>query len=294
MQQLVDVLGGTFHMGSDTAYPEEAPRHERGVNRFQIGFAPVTNFEFGRFVVATGYKSTAEKKLEEEVARGLTEELRAPGSVVFTPPPYGVDVVEGAWWSFVRGACWYAPLGPNSSIIEKPDHPVVHVSLLDAMAYCEWAGVRLPTEVEWEFAARSGIDSDGEYSWGSELSPAGQMMANHWRGEFPSRPDPENLAGTSVVGTFPPNELGLVDMIGNVWEWTSTEFIEGHVHHSCCGNNSATEDPFNQGGRLMVLKGGSFLCATNYCSRYRPAARIPQPSYFSTSHIGFRVAATIG
>ena len=278
-------------MGSDNAYPEEAPRHERRVTAFRIGMAPVTNLDFGRFVVATGYKTVAERRLSDEVARGLAPELRQPGSVVFSPPAFGVDVDEGAWWQFVPGACWHAPQGPDSSITDKPSHPVVHVCLIDAMAYCEWAGVRLPSEIEWEFAARSARDSDTAFAWGAELMPSGRVMANHWRGEFPSRPNPDNIGGTSPVGSFPPNELGLVDMIGNVWEWTSTEFVEGHVTNACCGGAKKTDDPFEQGGQAMVLKGGSHLCAVNYCSRYRPAARIPQPAHFATSHIGFRVAA---
>lgn len=290
---LINVPSGHFHMGSDSAYPEEAPRHERHVAAFRIGVVPVTNFDFGRFVVATGYVTIAERELSDEIARGLALELRAPGSVVFVPPAFGDEVDEGSWWQFLPGACWHAPLGPSSSIADKPDHPVVHVSMVDALAYCEWAGVRLPTESEWEFAARSGVDSDDSFAWGSELSPAGRVMANHWRGEFPSRPDADNVGGTSAVGVFPANDLGLYDMIGNVWEWTSTDFVEGHVTGSCCGNYVSAEDPFEQGGRMMVLKGGSHLCAVNYCSRYRPTARIPQPSHFATSHIGFRVAADV-
>ena len=287
----VHVPAGTFHMGSDKAYPEEAPRHERSVDQFSIGRAPVTNLEFGRFVVATGYKTVAEQQLSDDVARGLSVELRQPGSVVFAPPSFGSEVDEGEWWQFVPGACWHAPHGRESSIADKPNHPVVHVCLVDALAYCEWAGTRLPSEIEWEFAARSARDSDTAFSWGTELTPGGRIMANHWRGEFPSRPDPDNIGSTSPVGSFPANDLGLVDMIGNVWEWTSTEFVEGHVTNSCCGGASKAEDPFEQGGRMMVLKGGSHLCAVNYCSRYRPTARIPQPAHFATSHIGFRVVA---
>lgn len=277
-------------MGSDRAYPEEAPRHKRSVNGFKIADRPVTNLDFGRFVVATGYKTVAERQLDVDIARGLSPELRVPGSVVFVAPTGDGVVVEGSWWQFVPGACWHAPLGPDSSIADKPDHPVVQISLLDAEAYCEWAGVRLPTEVEWEYAARSGRNGDTEFAWGSELSPDGREMANHWQGEFPTHPSPTNIGGTSRVESFPPNELGLFDMIGNVWEWTTTEFAEGHSTESCCAGSTGPEDPFQQGGKLMVLKGGSHLCAVNYCSRYRPAARIPQPSHFSASHIGFRVA----
>jgi len=290
----VEVPDGSFHMGSDRAYPEEAPCHKRSVKGFRIGTTPVTNFEFGRFVVATGYKTIAERRLDNDIARGLSADLRVPGSVVFVAPPFGSSVDEGSWWTFVPGACWHAPHGPHSSIADKSDHPVVQVSLVDALAFCAWAGARLPTEAEWEFAARSGLDSDTEYAWGSELSPQGRVMANHWLGEFPSRPDPANVGGTTRVASFPANELGLFDMIGNVWEWTMTEFVEGHSTNSCCGGNTQADDPFQQGGKLMVLKGGSHLCAVNYCSRYRPSARIPQSSHFSASHIGFRVVRDLG
>ncbi len=277
-------------MGCDVAYPEEAPRHQRTVAAFRISEAPVTNLEFGRFVVATGYKTVAERRLDDDIARGLPSMLRMPGSTVFTPPVDGDTCDEGAWWTFVAGACWHAPLGPSSSILDKPDHPVVHIALPDALAYCDWAGVRLPSEAEWEFAARSGHESAAKFAWGDELMPNGRQMANHWLGEFPSNPASNNLGTTSAVGAFPGNELGLVDMIGNVWEWTSSEFSDHHEVTSCCGGAEVL-DPLQQGGRTMTLKGGSHLCAENYCSRYRPAARIPQPEYYAASHIGFRVAS---
>lgn len=288
--QLVQLSGGDFHLGSDAGYPEEAPRHLTNVDTFRIARAPVTNFDFGRFVVATGYRTIAEQRLSSEIARGLPDNLRVPGSMVFTAPPNNADVEEGSWWRFVPGACWHAPTGPESSIVDKPHHPVVHISLVDALAYCDWAGMRMPTEVEWEFAARSGRDSQTTFAWGEDLEPGGERMANYWRGEFPSRPLDDNLGTTSPVGQFPPNEAGLIDMIGNVWEWTTTMFTDGHAVTSCCGAQEI-KDPFQQGGELMVLKGGSHLCAVNYCSRYRPTARIPQPSHYSASHIGFRVAA---
>ena len=290
MVQFVNIRGGQFQLGSDDAYPEEAPRHERSVGGFKIATAPVTNLDFGRFVVATGYRTVAERRLDDDIGRGLARELRVPGSIVFVPPARGAIVDEGSWWRFVPGACWHAPLGPQSTIADKADHPVVHISKIDALAYCEWADVRLPTEIEWEFACRGGRDSGTAFSWGDELSPGGRVMANHWLGDFPSSPRADNIGGTSRVGLFPPNELGIVDMIGNVWEWTTTEFHDGHIVSSCCGGDSG-EDPFQQGGRVFALKGGSHLCAVNYCSRYRPTARIPQPEYFSASHIGFRVAA---
>jgi sulfatase modifying factor 1 len=287
--QLVEVPGGTFHLGSDSSYPEEAPRHERSVEGFRIATTPVTNLDFGRFVVATGYRTIAERHLDDDVGRGLAQELRVPGSVVFVVPTPTDHIDEGSWWHFIPGACWHAPQGPESSIADKADHPVVHIAHVDALAYCSWAGVRLPSEVEWEFAARSGRDSNSEFSWGDELYLGGRPMANHWLGAFPFSPASGNVGGTTRVGTYPANELGAYDMIGNVWEWTSSDFHEGHRVSACCGGT--TEDPLQQGGRLMVLKGGSHLCAENYCSRYRPTARIPQPAHFSASHIGFRVAA---
>ncbi|MFM7744220.1 MAG: formylglycine-generating enzyme family protein [Actinomycetota bacterium] len=284
----VRIGSGSFRMGSNDAYPEEAPSHERHVESFLIAASPVTNLAFARFVVATNYLTVAERVLPQSVSHGLDAALRMPGSAVFLPPGEADDVEEGAWWSFVAGACWHAPQGPSTSIIDKPQHPVVHVALADALAYCEWAEVRLPTEAEWEFAARSGLESTTTFAWGTELHPNGRIMANHWQGEFPSKPTADNRGGTSAVGEFPPNQLGLYDMIGNVWEWTSTEFTERHVTDSCCGHASTT-DPLQQGGRTMTLKGGSYLCSENYCSRYRPSARIPQPEYFSASHVGFRV-----
>jgi len=275
-------------MGSDSAYPEEAPKHVRQVEGFSIGVTPVTNLAFARFVVETNYVTVAERVLPSPVSQGLDAGARGPGSAVFAPPTQAADVAEGDWWSFVAGACWHAPQGPGSSIIDKPQHPAVHVAFPDALAYCEWAKVRLPTEIEWEFAARSGLDSDSAFAWGTELRPEGRIMANHWHGEFPFQPTADNRGGTSSVGEFPPNQAGLYDMIGNVWEWTSTEYTERHIVESCCGRVEAT-DPLQQGGRVMTLKGGSYLCSENYCSRYRPSARIPQPEYFSASHIGFRV-----
>jgi sulfatase modifying factor 1 len=288
---MLTMHGGTFHMGSNDAYPEEGPRVRRDVADFSLAPCPVTNREFGRFVVSTGYRTIAERTLPLAVSIGFGHDGRVPGSMVFSAPPSDVasaELEEGSWWSFVPGACWHSPFGPESSVLERPDHPVVHISLVDALAFCEWSGCRLPTEEEWEFAARSGRDVDSPYMWGHELFPAGVAMANHWLGEFPHRPHPLNAGATTPVGSYPPNELGLYDMIGNVWEWTTSEFDDRHHPKSCCGGE--TSDPLRQGGRIMVLKGGSHLCAENYCSRYRPTARIPQAEYFTASHIGFRVA----
>ncbi|MBJ7460503.1 MAG: formylglycine-generating enzyme family protein [Ilumatobacteraceae bacterium] len=268
----IQIGPGDFCMGSDSGYPEEAPEHKQAVQAFAIASTPVTNFDFGRFVVATKYQTQAEHQ---------------SGSIVFHQPLLGANVEELSWWQFEEGASWYSPTGPASGIADKPTHPVVHISFIDALAYCEWADCRMPNEIEWEYAARG--STHGTFAWGNDLYPNGQVMANHWVGEFPSRPGLENIGTTTSVGTYPANQNGLFDMIGNVWEWTTSEFFEGHSLHACCGTQKK-QDPFQEGGRLMVLKGGSHLCAENYCSRYRPSARIPQPEYSSASHIGFRVA----
>jgi len=259
-------------MGSDSGYLEEAPQHRQTVQAFSIGTTPVTNLDFGRFVVATKYRTVAEHQ---------------NGSMVFLPPFVGEEMEELSWWQFVEGASWHKPSGRNSTVVDKSTHPVVHIAFIDALAYCEWAGCRMPNEIEWEYAARG--STHGTFAWGDDLYPNGQVMANHWVGEFPSRPVLENIGTTTSVGAYPANQNGLFDMIGNVWEWTTSEFFEGHSLHACCGTQKK-QDPLQEGGRLMVLKGGSHLCAENYCSRYRPSARIPQPEYSSASHIGFRVA----
>ena len=276
----VQLGAANFQMGSTSGYPEEGPVHSQAVRAFAIASTPVTNLDFGRFVVATKYQTVAE---------------REQGSMVFRAPPLGVDVEELSWWRFVNRACWHSPDGSASSVVNKANHPVVHICLVDALAYCEWVGCRLPSEVEWEYAASG--NAGEPYAWGSELHPDGRVMANHWLGEFPSRPLAENVGGTSPVGSYPANRHGLFDMIGNVWEWTTSEFSDGHGAHACCGSKQGRDplqqgrDPLQQGGRAMSLKGGSHLCAENYCSRYRPSARIPQPEYLSASHIGFRVAS---
>ena len=304
MHRFVRLPDGTFDMGSDVAYPEEAPRHQRTVGAFRISEAPVTNLQFGRFVVDTGYLTIAERHLSDSAGRGLPEELRGPGSVVFVPPNLGDDVGEGEWWRFVFGACWHAPLGPTSSIADKPDHPAVHIALADAIAYCDWSGTRLPSEAEWEFAARSGHDSAAKFAWGDELMPSGRQMANHWLGEFPSNPAPNNLGTTSAVGAFPANELGIVDMIGNVWEWTDDWYADHGLRvaaHKAAGGGCAIASPrgasrvdsidtTSQHGTnpRKVVKGGSFLCTPSYCRRYRPAARMAQGIDTSTCHMGFR------
>ncbi|MHC9296820.1 formylglycine-generating enzyme family protein [Mycobacterium sp. LTG2003] len=288
LTELVEVPGGAFRMGSTSFYPEEAPIHTATVADFAIEKHPVTNAQFAEFVDATGYQTVAERPLDPALYPGVADEDLQPGSLVFRPTQGPVDLRDWRqWWDWAPGASWRQPFGPERDAC-RPDHPVVQVAYPDAVAYAAWAGRRLPTETEWEYAARGGVD--GVYAWGDEVTPGGRLMANTWQGRFPYRNDGAlGWAGTSPVGTFPPNALGLFDMIGNVWEWTTTRFAPHHrpdaAESGCCP--PASGDPsVNQ-----VLKGGSHLCAPEYCHRYRPAARSPQSQDSSTTHIGFRCVA---
>jgi sulfatase modifying factor 1 len=282
---MVWIPGGTFLMGSDHHYPEEAPARRVTVDGFWMDRHAVTNREFERFVRKTGYVTVAERTPDAAAYPGAKPEMLIPASTVFRKPPHRVDLSNHFnWWTYVPGADWRHPQGPGSSIKKRPDHPVVHVVWEDVEAYTQWAGRQLPTESEWEFAARGGLDG-ATYAWGEEFMPANRWMANTWQGEFPI----ENLKldgfeGTAPVGSFPPNGYGLLDMIGNVWEWT-TDWYDGEaeVAHACC----TVESPQACIPR-KVMKGGSHLCASNYCQRFRPAARMPQPIDTSTSHLGFR------
>jgi formylglycine-generating enzyme required for sulfatase activity len=298
---MVYIAGGAFTMGSDAHYPEEAPAHRAAVDDFWMDRGPVTNRQFRRFVEATGHVTLAERPPDPAAYPGIQPEMIKAGSLVFTRVAYPMPPVDFTrWWSFCFGASWRRPRGPGSSLKGLEDHPVVHVAYEDAAAYARWAGKELPTEAEWEFAARGGLDGKA-YAWGDELAPDGKMLANYWQGAFPW----QNLAtdgyeGTSPVGTFPANGFGLHDMIGNVWEWTADWFADRHPDKqagSCCiprnprgGREDASYDPCAPEIRIgrKVLKGGSHLCAPNYCQRYRPAARYAQPVDTSTSHVGFR------
>jgi formylglycine-generating enzyme required for sulfatase activity len=293
------VPGGTFLMGSNHHYAEEAPVHQATVAGFWMDRGPVTNAQFARFVEQTGYVTVAERDPNPEDYPGALPQMLVPGSVVFSQPRQGVDIHSHyAWWQYVPGANWRHPTGPGSSLKNLAEHPVVHVAFEDASAYARWAGKELPTEAEWEFAARGGLNAN-EYAWGTELTPGGRIMANVWQGIFPW----ENLVEdgyerTSPVGSFPPNTYGLHDMIGNVWEWTVDWWRDHAVAKgSCCGTSrrddsdrEASLDPSQPTIRIprKVLKGGSYLCAPNYCVRYRPAARIPQQVDSGTCHQGFR------
>jgi formylglycine-generating enzyme required for sulfatase activity len=299
---MVWIPGGTFRMGSDRHYPEEAPVHRVHVDGFWIDRTPVTNRQFRAFVKATGHRTFAEIAPDPKDYPGALPRMLKPGSLVFAPPRRRVvDLSDWSqWWTFRLGADWRHPYGPASSIGGLDEHPVVHVAYADAEAYAAWAGKALPTEAEWELAARGGLDG-AEFAWGDELTPGGRHLANTWQGAFPH----ENLAldgyrRTSPVTAFPPNGYGLHDMIGNVWEWTADWYAPRHTADAskpCCiprdprgGAEEASYDPCQPDVRIprKVLKGGSHLCAPSYCRRYRPAARHAQPVDTSTCHVGFR------
>ncbi len=287
---MVRIAGGTFAMGSADFYPEERPVHEATVEGFWIDEHPVTVAEFGRFVAATGYVTVAERMPDPSLYPGAAVEDLVPGSLVFSAPrgPVELDDVR-RWWVWVPGAAWCRPEGPGSGVSGRELHPVTHVASADAEAYARWAGKELPTEAEWELAARGGLEA-AAYAWGDEFAPGGELRSNTWQGEFPW----QNLlldgyAGTSPVDAFPPNGYGLYDVIGNVWEWTVDAWHGGHGAPAeldvCCGPSG---DPAAPAIPRRVIKCGSHLCAPSYCLRYRPAARQPQSVDTSTSHIGFR------
>jgi len=297
---MVWIPGGAFTMGSDHHYPEEAPSHKVKVSGFWMDRCTVTNAEFRRFVEATGHVTLAERPVDPKDYPGAPPEMLLPSAVVFRKPPGPVDLRNTHnWWTYVRGADWRHPQGPGSSLQGLWKHPVVHVAWEDVQAFAKWAGKDLPTEAEWEFAARGGLEG-AEYSWGDELTPNGQYMANTWQGEFPwQNLRSDGHEGTAPVGSFPPNGYGLHEMAGNVWEWTSDWYQEhGKLAHPCCtlenprgGEiDSSCEQPGAQAQRIprKVMKGGSYLCAPNYCRRYRPAARMAQPIDTAISHLGFR------
>ncbi len=336
-KNMVWIEGGKSTIGSDFHYLEERPEVEVKLDGFWMDPHPVTNRQFQEFVDATGYVTQAEMAPDASAYPEIPPEQLKAGSAVFIQPD-SAAVVESttvdlsdplSWWKFVEGACWKNPLGRESDLEGKENHPVVHISFLDAIAYAEWAEKQIPTEREWEFAARGGI-LGAEFAWGNELEPGGQTMANIWKGTFPYenlKPDPP---GTSPIFTYPPNGYGLFDMCGNVWEWTcdfySAQKPDSRVGdssaNSCIGNSNASaknagtqnaettgasqgqnksrgqgdeENQDNEEKQAMsqrmsqrVIKGGSFLCSENYCTRYRPSARISETEDTSTNHLGFR------
>jgi len=298
---MVWVPGGEFLMGSDRHYPEEAPVSRVCVDGFYVDPAPVTNRQFSGFIAATGYRTVAERGLDPSAFPELAPALLQPGSMMFNPPRRPVDLGNvGNWWVWRPRAYWRHPEGRGSSVAARLDHPVVHVAFEDAAAYARWCGKELPTEAEWEFAARGGLDG-AEFAWGDDFAPNGVRMAHTWEGEFPWRNlHPADLRRTAPVGRYPANGYGLFDMTGNVWEWT-TDWYAGSRQQSgksaCCvmdnprgGDVDQSYDPTQPAVRIprKVVKGGSFLCAPSYCRRYRPAARHAQMIDSGMSHIGFR------
>jgi sulfatase modifying factor 1 len=295
------IPGGTFLMGSDQHYPEEAPAHYATVDGFWMDQYAVTNEEFARFVAATGYVTVAERPLDPADYPGALPELLVPGALVFQRQTQPVDLRDATqWWAYVPGANWRHPQGPASSLERREAHPVTQVAYADAEAYAAWAGASLPSEAEWERAARGGLEG-AAYTWGDEFLPGKRLLANIWIGAFPWQTQrPDQHIGTMPVGSFPPNEYDLYDMAGNVWEWTSDWYTPQHTEtaeHACCAPvnprgaaREASYDPAQPDVRIprKVLKGGSHLCAANYCLRYRPAARSPEMVETATAHIGFR------
>ena len=298
---LVWIPEGTFVMGSDAHYPEEAPARAVEVGGFWMARTTVTNTAYSAFVEATGYVTVAERPLDPADFPGAPAENLVPGSMVFTGTPGPVDLRHlNQWWTWTPGASWRRPFGPLSDLAGRGDHPVVHVAHEDAETYATWAGLVLPTEAQWERAARGGLEG-ATYTWGDEPESGGERRAHYWHGDFPWRADP-GYGTTAPVGSYPSNAYGLADMAGNVWEWTSDWYLETRFVDTapCCaprdprgGTPDDSLDPLQPQFRVprKVIKGGSFLCADSYCLRYRPAARRPQMVDTGMSHVGFRLAA---
>ena len=312
----IRVPGGIFTMGTDhpEGRPDERPAHKVKVGAFEIARTEVTNAQFSAFVEATGYLTTAERPIDWEILKKQVPEgtpkpddaVLVPGALVFTPPENPVTTNSPArWWRWTPGASWRHPEGPGSSIEGLEDHPVIHISWDDANAFCNWVGGRLPTEAEWERAARIGHD-DRRFIWGDEFRPDDRIMANTWNGRFPDLNTAEDgHVGTAPVGSFPPNELGLHDMAGNVWEWTADRFdVETYLDRTAGSEEQfvvldpvgpeRSADPRNPlVTDSRVHKGGSFLCNPSYCSSYRPSARMASTPDSGLSHLGFRPARAI-
>lgn len=292
---MVFLSGGSFAMGSDDFYPDERPVHEREVADFWIDRFEVTNALFADFVEDTAYVTVAERDLDPAAFPGADPADLVPGAMVFAPTSGPVDLTDWRnWWTWKPGAFWRKPFGPHSSIEDRMNHPVVQVAYEDAVAYAAWAGLRLPTEAEHEFAARGGIEG-ARFAWGDDIYPGGVAQANSWLGRFPY--DNQGVGGTAPVGSYPANGFGLYDLIGNVWEWTSDYYTPRHLRLSDkpvdAGKRAnllatASAQPEFPAIARRVLKGGSHLCSPDYCLRFRPAARSPQAEDTGMSHIGFR------
>jgi formylglycine-generating enzyme required for sulfatase activity len=298
LDDMLWIPGGTFRMGSDHHYPEEAPARPVEASGFWMSRTTVTNAAFAGFVAETGYVTVAERPLDPDDFPGAPKENLVPGAMVFTGTAGPVDLRHlSQWWTWTPGASWRHPEGPGSDVVDRADHPVVQVAHEDAAAYADWAGLDLPTEAQWERAARGGLDG-ATFTWGDEPEAPGERLAHYWHGDFPWRAE-AGYGTTAPVGSYPPNGYGLVDMAGNVWEWTDDWYVETRFadETSCCaprdprgGSADGSLDPHQPQFRIprKVIKGGSFLCADSYCLRYRPAARRPQMIDTGMSHVGFR------
>ncbi len=287
VDDMVWIPGSAFRMGSNRHYPEEAPVHVESIRGFYLDRCVVTNAQFARFVAETGHVTLAERPPDPLAYPDASAERRVAGSAVFEQPAAPGDLRDPySWWRYVAGASWRQPRGPGSSLEGLAEHPVVQVAYEDALAFARWAGKDLPTEAEWELAARGGLDG-ADYVWGDDMTPGGRTLANTWRGDFPwQRDEGSPEAWTTPVGSYPPNGYGLRDMAGNVWEWTADVFRPNHgPQRACCGQ---VDEEASASRR--VIKGGSFLCSPTYCHRFRPAARLGQPIDTSTCHLGFRCA----
>lgn len=303
---MVWIEAGEFTMGTDDrqSFQNERPAHRVKVDGFWIDQTPITNAQFAEFVEATGYATTAEQEVDwEELKKQAppgtpkpSAELLQPGSLAFTPPDHPVSLRNMAgWWTWTNGASWRAPEGPGSSNDDRADHPVVQVSWDDAIAYAEWAGKRLPTEAEWEFASRGGRQQS-RFHWGDEFQPDGKYMANTFTGTFPHKNTAEDgYERTAPVEAFPANGYGLFDMAGNTWEWTADRYrADRHERLKKLGtveNPQGPDETFYPGDPRTdrrVIKGGSFLCHVSYCESYRPTARRATPTDTGSAHVGFR------
>jgi len=298
-QGMVWIPGGRFSMGSDyEPFTDSRPIHPVELDGFWMDKTPVTNAEYAKFVKATGYVTVAERKPNAADYPTVPPDKLVPGAVVFSPPAAPVGLNEyRQWWEWVPGADWRHPEGPKSSIVGRENHPVVHVCWDDAEAYCRWAGKRLPTEAEWEFAARGGL-TQKPFVWGDELRPGGKIMANTFQGRFPVEDRKEDgFARTSPVGKYPANAFGLYDMAGNVWQWCSDWFRPDYYAQSPLKNPKGpadSDDPEEPGIPKRVHRGGSFLCTDQYCSRYMPGGRGKGAVDTGTSHVGFRCVLSPG
>lgn len=283
----IDVPGGCFQMGETRVYREEGPVQEACTEPLQMTATEITNAQFAAFVEATGYVTRAERgwRADEPDGPGLDV---PPGSAVFSPPS-GDRGRGDIWWQLVEGANWRVPLGPENSTELIADAPVVHVTLEDAAAFADWAGGRLPTEAEWERAARGGHDGK-LLTWEDNEEADATPMANTWQGIFPIHDlAADGFAGVAPVASFPPNDFGLYDMIGNVWELSATPYAPSYSDADRARSQPAGYDPSQPGIPVVAIRGGSYLCATSYCYRFRPAARQAQDIAFGTSHVGFRI-----